>query len=110
MRSASDTTETTADAKTIQAWNTAVFRWGSIGPVVKAIALDEVKAQRRFTFQFIMEELRRRPRVGRDGADVAVNNTFAPAYARLLLRDCPQCRPYLETRRSRFDRFVSGEF
>lgn len=102
-------TATTADAKTLRIWNTAVTRWESVGPTVKAIALREVEAKRPFTMQHILEELRRRPRVGRDGLDVAVNNSYAPAYARLLLRDCPECRPYLETRRSRFDRFVNGE-
>lgn len=101
--------EKATDAKTLRIWNAAVTRWESVGPTVKAIALREVEAKRRFTMQYILEELRRRPRVGRDGADVAVDNSYAPAYARLLLRDCPECRPYLETRRSRFDRFVNGE-
>lgn len=95
-----------ADAKTLRIWNAAVTRWESVGPTVKAIALREVHAKRRFTIQYIMEDLRRRQHVGRDGLDVAVNNSCAPAYARLLLRDCPECRPYLVTRKSRFDRLA----
>ena len=98
--------EKAPDAKTLRIWNAAVTRWESVGPVVKAIALREVEAERRFTMQYVMEELRRRQYVGRDGADVAVDNTYAPAYARLLMRDCPEVRPYLETRKSRFDGMV----
>lgn len=91
------------DAKTVRLWNTAVARWEAVGPVFVGMAAREVEAERPFTIQYLMEQLRRAPRVGRDGVDVAVNNTYAPAYARLLLRDCPECRPYLVTRKSRFD-------
>ncbi len=97
-----------ADARTLAAWNAAVERWEVVGSVIRSIAAREVGAGRHFTFQFIMEELRRRPHIGRDGVEIAINNSLAPAYARLLLRDYPACRPYLETRRSRFDRFVKS--
>lgn len=105
----SNENQTAADAKTLHAWNAAVARWESVGPTIKALARREVMAQHHFTFQYILEQLRRKQHIGRDGADVTVNNSYAPAYARLLLRDCPEVRPYLETRRSRFDKFTNGE-
>ncbi len=110
MSSANNSAEaaTTADTRTLTAWNTALMRWEAIGTVIRDIAAREVAAQRHFTMQYIMEELRRRPSADRDGAEVKINNTYAPAYARLLLHDFPECRPYLELRKSRFDRFVRG--
>ena len=74
-----------------------------MGPVLRGMAAREVEAERPFTIQLLMERLRHEQHVGRDGRDVVINNTYAPAYARLLLRDMPECRPYLETRKSRFD-------
>lgn len=82
-------------------------RWETVGPVLRGMAAREVEAERPFTIQLLMERLRHEQHVGRDGKDVAINNTYAPAYApayaRLLLRDMPEARPYLETRKSRFD-------
>lgn len=78
-------------------------RWEAVGPVLRGMAAREVEAERPFTIQLLMERLRHEQHVGRDGKDVAINNTYAPAYARLLLRDMPEARSYLETRKSRFD-------
>lgn len=94
---------TEKDAKTVRIWNGAVTRWEAVGPVLRGMAAREVEAERPFTIQLLMERLRHEQHVGRDGRDVVINNTYAPAYARLLLRDMPECRPYLETRKSRFD-------
>lgn len=91
------------DVRTVRAWNAAVARWEVVGPVIVGMAMREVEAERPFTIQLLMERLRHEQHVGRDGKDVAINNTYAPAYARLLLRDMPEARPYLETRKSRFD-------
>lgn len=91
------------DARTVRIWNGAVTRWEAVGPVLRGMAAREVEAERPFTIQLLMERLRHEQHVGRDGKDVAINNTYAPAYARLLLRDMPEARPYLETRKSRFD-------
>lgn len=89
-------------------WEIAERRWPAIRERCLERARREVEAQRPFGMQFILEELRWLEFLENDGAFWKVNNSLAPAWARMLLRDYPEARPYLELRRSRFDEFVGG--
>lgn len=89
-----------------QQWAIAERRWPTIRKQCIERARREVEAQRPFGMQLLLEQLRWREFVERDGSAWRINNTLAPAWARMLLRDYPEARPYLELRKSRFDEFA----
>lgn len=92
-------------------FNRAVYRWRSCPELRQAFlefARNEVEHQRKFGVQELAERLRWREFVGRDGDGFKLDNSLLPAYARLLVRDYPACRPFITLRKSRFDALMGG--
>lgn len=90
----------------VHQWAIAERRWPTIREECIARARREVEAQRPFGMKCVLEQLRWLEFIESDGTAWRINNSLAPAWARMLLRDYPEARPYMELRRSRFDAFV----
>lgn len=91
--------------------NRATWRWANCPELRDAFigfARREVEAGRRFGAQEIAERLRWNEFVGQDGEGFRLNNALVAAYVRLLIRDFPECRPFVTLRRSRFDALMEG--
>ena len=103
-------TETTVDT-TIQIRNKAL-EWISQNPDLwskfKSYALHEADQKRRVSVQWLLEDSRKHDYVNQNGEPCKINNSIAPVLARELLKECPEVRPYLEVRRSRFDGHDNG--
>ena len=65
--------------------------------------LEDVRAQRRVSVSAVLGEARRFDWARADGDPFRVNNSLAPAIARLFLLEHPEARPYIETRRAACD-------
>lgn len=74
----------------------------------KAYAVHEADQKRRVSVQWLLEDSRKHDYVNQNGEPCKINNTYAPVLARQLLKECPQVKPYLEVRRSRFDGHGNG--
>lgn len=74
----------------------------------KAYAVHEADQKRRVSVQWLLEDSRKHDYVNQNGEHCKINNTYAPVLARELLKECPQVKPYLEVRRSRFDGHGNG--
>ena len=103
-------TETTVDTTT-QIRNKAL-EWISQNPDLwskfKSYALHEADQKRRVSVQWLLEDSRKHDYVNQNGEPCKINNSIAPVLARELLKECPEVRPYLEVRRSRFDGHDNG--
>ena len=66
-------------------------------------ALNEAAHERRFGVQDFIESVRWRDHVNDLGEPVKVNNSYGPLFARFLVADYPELRPWIELRRSRWD-------
>lgn len=66
-------------------------------------ALEHVEAKRRFSVAAIMGEARRFEWVSIDGDPMRLNNNLCPGIARILIREHPEVRPFIETRRAACD-------
>lgn len=75
----------------------------------KRYAQNEAKHERRVSVQWLLEDVRRFDRVDNAGDAVKVNNSFGPVFARQLAADCPDVKPYIALRRSRFDELFGIE-
>lgn len=69
----------------------------------KRHALNEAAHERRVSVQWLLEDVRKFDRVDSAGDVVKVNNSFAPIFARELVKQCPNVKPFIETRRSIYD-------
>lgn len=69
----------------------------------KGHALHEAAHGRRVSVQWLLEDCRKYDRVNSAGDPVKVNNSFAPIFARQLVEECPEVRPFIEMRRSVYD-------
>lgn len=67
------------------------------------IALNEAAHDRKFSMQYLIEEVRRKSLVTTEGKPFGVNNTMRPALTRLLVEEHPEVRPYVETRHAACD-------
>lgn len=74
----------------------------------KSYALHEADQKRRVSVQWLLEDSRKHDYVNQNGEPCKINNSIAPVLARELLKECPEVRPYLEVRRSRFDGHDNG--
>jgi len=85
----------------------AAEQWKAANPdawaYIVRLALIEVKNERRFNMQRLIEEVRRKALLNAEGGPFGVNNTLRPALTRLLILEYPETRPFLETRRSACD-------
>lgn len=69
-------------------------------------ALNEAAHQRRVSIKWLLEDARKFDRVDSAGDPVKVDNSLAPFFARQLIDEHPEIRPYLETRKSILDRLA----
>lgn len=69
----------------------------------KRYATNEASHKRRVSVQWLLEDVRKYDRVDSAGDVVKINNSFAPIFARELVRQCPEIRPYIELRKSVYD-------
>lgn len=74
------------------------------------LASNEARHERRFSMQYLIEEVRRKSLVDADGMPAVVNNTIRPALTRLLVEEHPEVAPYVETRRAACDRAFQEPF
>lgn len=83
------------------------LEWIRLNPNIwarfKSWALNEAAHERRVSVQWLLEDVRRFDRVNNAGDVVKVNNSFAPIFARQIVAECPEIRPYIEMRRSIYD-------
>ena len=83
--------------------------WRDLNPRVwagwVAAAITHAMAGQRFSMQQLIEETRAAWNVDEEGNDVLINNTLAPIFARMLAQEEPLTRPYIELRKSRFDKY-----
>lgn len=93
-------------------FNRASWRWANcpeLREAFLAFARREVEAGRRFGVKELAERLRWREFVARDGEAFKLDNSLVSCYARLLVADYPECRPFILLRKSRFDALIGGE-
>ena len=69
----------------------------------KRHAMNEASHKRRVSVQWLLEDVRKFDRVDGAGDVVKVNNNFASIFARELVRQCPEIRPFIELRHSSYD-------
>lgn len=86
-----------AEARAFVAANPA---WWAL---VKREALAAVAQQRHFSMKALVEwsryELGRRA-IARPGVVYRINNNWTSTFARMLIAECPEVEPYIETRRA----------
>lgn len=70
---------------------------------MKDVARERSRAGSRFSISELSEEARYRMRIKGEDAGFKVNNSLRAALARLLIREVPECEPYIETRASKVD-------
>lgn len=70
---------------------------------MKDVARERARAGKRFSISELSEEARYRMRVKGEDAGFKVNNSLRAALARLLIKEVPECEPYIETRASKVD-------
>lgn len=99
--------KSTSDITTAQV-KARALRWIKCNPVLwnrfKDYAMNEAKHKRRISVQWLIENVRKFDQVNDFGETLKIDNSFTPVFARELIRECPQVRPFLKTRRSRFDK------
>lgn len=88
------------------------MEWWKDNPDVRAefttYALDQAAHERRISVQYLSEIVRAKDRVNRRGDPCKLNNNWRPIIARLLVRQYPQIRPYIELRKSNYDHLLGG--
>lgn len=70
---------------------------------LEAHCLNEAAHERRISVQWLIEDVRAHDYVNRIGDPCKVNNSFAPIFARRLIKEHPELAPFIETRRSIYD-------
>lgn len=65
--------------------------------------MREVEAERRFSMKWVAEQARRKDFAGKGGEPSAFSNTLTAAFARILVEEHPEARPFVELRPSVFD-------
>lgn len=75
------------------------------------LAENEAAHQRHFSFNWLVEEARKRAFIDSAGEPFAINNTFVPYLLRVMLNERPDFRPFMsKPRRSMYDRwFIEAE-
>ncbi len=67
-------------------------------------AREHMERGTRFGMQGLVEEMRWRPRADSKGRDMTLNNNDAAIVTRLLIEQMPEVAPFIECRRSKYDR------
>lgn len=66
-------------------------------------ALHEAKAHRQFGVKQLVEEARRKDFAEARGRRGGISNTLTPAFARIIVAEHPECRPFLVLKPSMLD-------
>lgn len=83
------------------------FNADAWGYIVR-LALDLVARGEHFGAQYLVECVRSKAFVDSFGNDTKTNNSFAPIFARWLVLEHPETRPFIELRRSVYDVLIGG--
>ena len=67
------------------------------------LALHETRSQRRFGVKWLIEEARRKDFADVKGKRMRLSNTLAPAFARILVEEHPECRTFVVLKHSILD-------
>lgn len=59
---------------------------------------------RRISVQYLIEDVRKHDYVNRIGDPCKINNSYSPIFARKLIEQYPELRPFIEIRRSVYDK------
>lgn len=70
---------------------------------MEAEARRKAEAGRRFGVQELAEWVRRSDLTDRHGMPTRIDNTIVAPLARMLVEQCPECRPYVELRTHAYD-------
>lgn len=88
-------------------------RWWDENPDARnrmvAQALELAALKQPIAVQSLFESMRKKAFVDRYGNDTRVNNSFAPIFARRIIREYPETKPYIELRSSVFDILLGGD-
>ena len=76
--------------------------------LIVAHALDLAAKGQPISAQALLESVRKKSFVDRFGNDTRANNSHAPIIARVLVREHPETRPFIELRRSVYDVLMGG--
>lgn len=68
-----------------------------------SLALREARARRRFGVKWLIEEARRKDFADASGGRTRISNTLAPAFARILVEEHPECRAFVVLKHSVLD-------
>jgi hypothetical protein len=94
--------DNTAEIRAIQFWDD--------NPEVReqfiAYALDQAAHERRISIAYLAEMVRAKDRVNRRGDPCKFNNSWRPVIARLLIRQYPHIRPWIEIRKAGCDHLL----
>lgn len=90
-----------------QELNDKAYAWrernsGAWGYMV-SLAIRETKAKRRFSADWLIQSARKRDFATDDGSKFAINNSYSPAFSRMLVKEYPECTPFIELRKSKLD-------
>ena len=72
-----------------------------------SVARREAAHDRKFGMKWIVEETRKKAFVNRAGEPFKINNSHTAAFARIMVQQYPELRPFIEYRKSQFDGLVA---
>ncbi|WP_157938935.1 hypothetical protein [Enteroscipio rubneri] len=70
---------------------------------MEGLALHEVEAERPFSVKWVAEQARRKDFAGKHGKPSEFSNTLTAAFARILIEEHPEVRPFVVLKPSMFD-------
>lgn len=81
--------------------------WAAENPSAFSLMKEEARrkagAGRRFGVQELAEWVRRSDLTDRHGAPTRIDNSIVAPLARMIVEQCPECRPYVELRTHAYD-------
>lgn len=86
--------------------------WVKLNPKIwqkwTGAALDAARHERRVSIGLLMEQTRSCDHVNGNGDLTLINNDYSPIFARLMVEEHPELKPFIELRKSRFDKYFSA--
>ena len=70
-------------------------------------ALKQAENERHISVAWLTEDVRQHDYVNRIGDPCKINNNFKAVFARLLIKQHPQVRPYITIRKSGYDHMLT---
>lgn len=96
----------TLDPHSTRIFNDALVRWkeSDMPESFRSWALNEAAHERKFSPQRYFEVRRWQDHITATGEREHINNSHIPLFARFLLEECPELRPWCELRKSNWDK------